>query len=309
MLNLSHTNTMSLHLALIGLGTLVTGDAMYVLLADGFWRTMTIAAVFAANVVEDLLFLRQPMLLSTLAAEAASIEARPFMAFLWFSAGYLLLDSFLCVAKLEPFYPPLFLIGSIAVLMYFVIRFLLHINTIIRDEYLKNEHARLSVQLEAAQENADMLKRLMDRDALTGAFSRRHIMERMTCLIERGEPFVLVFLDLDGLKQINDTEGHDAGDRYLIEFTQAMEVRLREKDLLARMGGDEFLVLMLGCDVAVAARRIEYIRGLLETRSQSGTVFRFSYGIAESGVGDGKDPERLLLDADQAMYQDKKKRR
>lgn len=305
-LNLSFTNTMSLHLALIGVGALFTGDSMYTFLADGFWRTMSTVAVLAASIVEDLLFLRRPTLPATLAAEAGSIEARPFTAFLWFCTGYLLVDSFLCAVELEPFYPPLFLIGSIAVLMYFVIRFLLHINTIIRDEHLKEEHDRLSVRLEAAQENAGMLKRLVDRDPLTGAFSRRHIMRQMADLIERGEPFSLAFLDLDGLKRINDDEGHDAGDRYLIGFTQALEACLGKSDPLARVGGDEFLALMPGCNAAVAAQRMEEIRRLLETRSR--TIFRFSYGIAASGPGDGHDAETLLLNADRAMYQDKKRR-
>ncbi len=307
-LNLSFTNTMSLHLALIGVGALFTGSSMHTFLADGFWRTMSSVAVLAANIVEDLLFLRRPALPAALAAEAGSIEARPFVAFLWFSTGYLLVDSLLCAVELEPFYPPLFLIGSIVVLMYFVIRFLLHINTIIRDEHLKEEHDRLSVRLEAAQENAGMLKRLVDRDALTGAYSRRHIMGRMTGLIERGEPFSLAFLDLDGLKRLNDNEGHDAGDRYLIGFTQAVEAHLRENELLARVGGDEFLVLMPGCDAAAAAQRMEEIRGLLEAGNRGGTVFRFSYGIAASNSGDGHDAEALLLNADRAMYRDKKHR-
>lgn len=307
-LNLSYTNTMSLHLALIGAGALFTGNSMHTFLADGFWRTMSAVAVLAANIVEDLLFQRRPALPATLAAEAGSIEARPFMAFLWFSTGYLLVDSFLCVVELEPFYPPLFLVGSIAVLMYFVIRFLLHINAIIRDEHLKEEHDRLSLRLEAAQENAGMLKRLVDRDALTGAFSRRHILGHMTGLIECGEPFSLAFLDLDGLKQLNDNEGHDAGDHYLIGFTHAVEAHLRENDLLARVGGDEFLVLMPSCDAAAAAQRIEEIRSLLETQRQGGTIFRFSFGIAASSPGDGHDAQALLQNADRAMYQDKKQR-
>lgn len=309
LLNLSFVNTMSLHLALIGAGALLTGTTMHTLLADGFWRTMSTVAVLTADIAEDLVFLRRPGLPTALAAEAASMEARPFMAFLWFSTGYLLADSFLCMAELEPLYPPLFLIGSIAILMYLIIRFLLHINAIIRDEYLKDEHNRLSARLEAVRENAGALKRMVCRDALTGALSRRSIMDQVNAHMERGEPFSLAFLDLDGLKRINDSEGHDAGDRHLIGFTQAVEVRLRETDLLARMSGDEFLILMPGCDGETAARRVGGIRSTLETRSGGGTVFRFSFGIAAFLPGDGSDAETLLSEADRAMYRDKRQRR
>lgn len=307
-LNLSYINTMSLHLALIGAGALLMGETMHALLTDGFWRTVSTAAVLTASIVEDLLFLRRPKLPSMLAAASDSVEARPFMAFLWFCTGYLLVDSFLCVVELEPLYPPLFLIGSISVLMYLVIRFLLHIGAIIRDEYLKNEHNRLSVRLEAAHKNAGNLKRMVDRDALTGALSRRYMMERVNALKERGEPFSLAFLDLDGLKRINDSEGHDAGDRHLIGFTQAIEAWLREGDQLARMSGDEFLILLPGCDGAAAERRIAGIRRALETRS-GGAVYRFSYGVAASVPGDGKNAEALLAEADRAMYRDKEQRR
>lgn len=299
---------MSLHLALIGAGALLMGETMHALLTDGFWRTVSTAAVLTASIVEDLLFLRRPKLPSMLAAASDSVEARPFMAFLWFCTGYLLVDSFLCVVELEPLYPPLFLIGSISVLMYLVIRFLLHIGAIIRDEYLKNEHNRLSVRLEAAHKNAGNLKRMVDRDALTGALSRRYMMERVNALKERGEPFSLAFLDLDGLKRINDSEGHDAGDRHLIGFTQAIEAWLREGDQLARMSGDEFLILLPGCDGAAAERRIAGIRRALETRS-GGAVYRFSYGVAASVPGDGKNAEALLAEADRAMYRDKEQRR
>ena len=309
LLNLSYINTMSLHLALIGGAALLQGLTMHALLADGFWRVMSAVAVLTIDIVEDLFFLRRPQMAVMLTTEAGSMEARPFMAFLWFCTGYLLVDSFLCVVELEPLYPPLFLMGSIAILMYLVIRFVLHISAIIRDEYLKDEHDRLSARLEETQKNAGNLKRMVDRDALTGAFSRRYIMERMDELIHAGAPFCLAFLDLDGLKRINDARGHDAGDHYLIEFTQAVEVRIREGDLLARVGGDEFVVLLPGCGEAAAKRRIGGIRSVLETRSRGGTVFRFSFGITAFLPGDEKDAKSLLSEADRAMYRDKEQRR
>lgn len=309
LLNLSYINTLALHLVLIGIAALLQGDTLHALLDSGLWRTMSAAAVLAAGIAEDLFFLFWPDMPSLLSAEAESVEAWPFMSFLWFCTVYLLVDSFLCVVELEPLYPPLFLIGSIAILMYFVVRFLLHIHKIILDEYQKGEHDRLSARLVAAQKYAGMLQRIVDRDALTDAFSRRHLMTRVDALVEAGLPFCLAFLDLDGLKRINDAQGHDAGDRHLIAFTQAMEGRIREEDLLARVGGDEFVVLMPGCGEDAARRRMENIRGALETRRRDGMDLRFSYGVEAFSPEDGESAEALLLRADRAMYRDKAQRR
>ncbi|WP_418665828.1 GGDEF domain-containing protein [Allofournierella sp.] len=307
-LNLSYVNTMALHLALIGAAALARGVTMHALLSTGFWRTSSAAAVLAADVAEGLLFLRRAELPAALAAEAGSEEARPFMAFLWFCTGYLLIDSFLCVIELEPLYPPLFLIGSITILMYFIIRFLLHIHALIRGEYLMREHARLSTRLRAARQSAGTLQRIVDRDALTGALSRRNVMERMDALIGEGRPFCLAFLDLDGLKRINDSQGHEGGDRYLAGFAGAMAAGLGPDDLFARVGGDEFVALLRERDPQRAARSMQAIRSALEA-GQEGAAFRFSYGVAAFCPGEACDAEALLQAADRAMYRDKAQRR
>lgn len=308
LLNIRLTNIMVLHLVFVGCLALIKGIAMYTLLADALWRTVSVSFVLAVCIVEDLFFLHWPDFAARFAADAESEEARPFLAFLWFCAVFQLGDSLLCISELDSLYSPLFLIGSNVVLIFFLIRFLLHINAMIREEQQRDEHIHLSAQLEAAQVNAGLLKRMSDQDMLTGAFSRRYIMTQLDALIRNEQLFSLAFLDLDGLKKRNDLEGHDAGDRYLIGFTKALGDELRSGDLLARIGGDEFLVLMPGCDQDTARRRIGEVRDTLETDGNLAR-YRFSFGVATLPPGTHKAADALLREADQAMYLDKAQRR
>lgn len=301
MLNISYANTLALHLIIIGTAALIQNTTMYALLTNSLWRTVSVSIVLLVSIVEDLCFLRRPNFSALLTTEAESEEVGSFMAFLWFCTGYLLVDSTLCVFELEPLYPPLFLIGSSAVVIFALIRFLLHIHTLIRNNHLKDEHDRLSSRLAATEERAGTLQQMTERDILTGVFSRRYAMEHINAFLAEKELFSLVFLDLDALKKINDALGHDAGDTYLIRFTRALGGRLRDCDLLARVGGDEFIVLMPGCDAATAIGRIQDIRSAIEGE------FQFSYGVT-SPPDSPKDAEALIREADLAMYQDKMQR-
>lgn len=116
-----------------------------------------------------------------------------------------------------------------------------------------------------------------------------------------GTPFSLAFLDLDGLKAINDRQGHEAGDRYLIRFAAALSASLRGGDVVARVGGDEFVLLLPGCAADSAARRVEALRG--------GAERRFSFGVTTFQPGDNADVGALIREADRAMYRDKQTRR
>jgi diguanylate cyclase (GGDEF)-like protein/PAS domain S-box-containing protein len=101
-------------------------------------------------------------------------------------------------------------------------------------------------------------------DALTGLFNRNYLrqeLERMVARAARGnENGVLMFVDLDQLKFINDTIGHGAGDRLLVEAARLMKKHIRESDLLARYGGDEFTVLLYNVDAEGARKVAENLR-------------------------------------------------
>lgn len=307
-LNLNFVNMMAFHMTFISLTALIRNTAMYMLMGDAVWRTASVSFVLTVCIIEQLILLYMPHIPSLLTAEAESDEAVEFMAFLSFCTGYLLLDSLLCMAELAPTYPALFLIGSSAVLTFFLLRFLMRIHAILREEYLRKENDTLSARLESAQKSTGTLRRLADRDVLTDTFSRRYIMDCIDERIKNGQQFSLVFLDLDGLKLLNDKEGHDAGDRYLIKFSREMEGRIETGDLFARVGGDEFIVLMPNTGEESADRRMDAIREGLETGKWERHM-RFSYGISTYMPGSQKDADALLKEADEAMYRDKIRRR
>lgn len=305
MLNLTYANMVALHLTIIGVAALWHEVGMYSLLSSPSWRMFSVCIVLFVTIIEDLCYLQWPNFSRGLVTESESSEAKAFLNFLHFCVIYLTIDATLCMFELEVLYPPLFLIGSATITIFTLIRFLLHIHTLAKHHHFEEEHAQLETRLEAARESTDALNQMTERDVLTNVFSRRYIMEHIDVLISSKSLFSLIYLDLDDLKYINDTQGHDAGDKYLIDFSDALGKHLRKADFLGRVGGDEFIILMPDCTKETASKRIQEIRQNLEQRNESGeSMFRFSYGVATS-MEDKKDIELLISEADHAMYQDK----
>ncbi len=143
-------------------------------------------------------------------------------------------------------------------------------------------------------------------DPLTELFNRR-AWER-ACVEEEArfrrlaDPTVVVVLDLDGLKQVNDTQGHAAGDRYLQQAARALRESVKATDVVARLGGDEFGVLLRGCSEATAASVAVRMDDALTQAGVAGSI-----GRAPLTVGSGLPV--ALAAADAAMYRAKAARR
>jgi diguanylate cyclase (GGDEF)-like protein/PAS domain S-box-containing protein len=144
-------------------------------------------------------------------------------------------------------------------------------------------------------------------DALTGLPNRDTVLDRLRRITsgpERDGPGTAVlFLDIDRFKVLNDSVGHDAGDKLLVDLGERLREALRPGDLVARFGGDEFVMVCerVGGELdayALAARILELVREPF-TINRSEVVVTASVGIA---MVDGRDPESLLRDADAAMY-------
>jgi diguanylate cyclase (GGDEF)-like protein/PAS domain S-box-containing protein len=158
------------------------------------------------------------------------------------------------------------------------------------------------------------LQHLADHDALTGLYSRRRFEEELVREVSRSRRHkrvgALLVLDLDGFKQVNDRFGHSTGDEVLVRVSDALRRSLRESDVLARMGGDEFAVILPDADIAtsrtVAAKLADVVRahGLVASGERRAEVTA-SVGITAMRGGRALDAAQLLIEADMAMYQAK----
>jgi diguanylate cyclase (GGDEF)-like protein len=143
-------------------------------------------------------------------------------------------------------------------------------------------------------------------DALTGLANRRTVEKRLRELALHGEPHVVVMVDLDHFKRLNDTHGHPAGDDALRVFAEVARSSMRETDLPGRWGGEEFAFVLPGMDEQEAAAWVERVRERLQqTLLQRGTpVFTASFGIAASSLAG--TPDALVRLADEALYRAKR---
>ncbi len=154
-------------------------------------------------------------------------------------------------------------------------------------------------------------------DPLTGLYNRRYATQHMTKIVERaldsdGE-FTIMMMDLDKFKLVNDNHGHDAGDFVLKEFTRRLQENVRGVDLVARMGGEEFLVVMPDAGRFVAENAAERLRESVERdlfQLPSGKKLKVTVSVGVAiGSAINAQPEELIKQADQALYRAKEKGR
>ena len=157
------------------------------------------------------------------------------------------------------------------------------------------------------------LRELATRDALSGLLNRRAFLERSTALFDHcrrhGQPCAVLMIDIDHFKRINDRHGHQMGDVAIRTCAEAIGHALRDADLLGRLGGEEFAVLLphaTADSATVVAERIRSAMAQMNLMSPQGQPLSFtiSIGVAEMAAHHaGIEP--LLVDADQALYRAK----
>lgn len=164
-----------------------------------------------------------------------------------------------------------------------------------------------------AIERQSVLQRLSHRDDLTGLHNRRGFSiqaEQLVRVSRRQQtPLTLVFMDLDALKTINDTFGHNEGNRAIVEAADVLRRCFRQSDLLARVGGDEFAALALtsGDDGETLIRaRLDGALDAVNAKPDRAYPLSLSVGIVTCDPNDSTDLESLLDEADREMYREKR---
>jgi diguanylate cyclase (GGDEF)-like protein len=156
------------------------------------------------------------------------------------------------------------------------------------------------------------LQYLADHDALTGLFSRHRFEEELTRQLTRSARYggggALLMLDLDNFKYVNDAFGHHAGDELIRSIAGLLSMRLRGSDLISRLGGDEFGILLSGVDASearsVATNLLDMIRGHSSTVGDQALRITASIGVTLLDRPE-LSPEQLFVEADVAMYEAK----
>lgn len=172
--------------------------------------------------------------------------------------------------------------------------------------------SRVRARTEELQTANRLLEALASVDPLTGASNRRHFLEIARIEVDRalrlGTPIAAIMLDLDHFKRVNDVHGHEAGDRVLQTFANAMHAALRSSDIFARLGGEEFMMLLPGqgqADACALAERLRALTESLECRECPEGV-TVSIGVASLGMHGARDLNSLMRQADRALYVSKR---
>jgi len=150
-----------------------------------------------------------------------------------------------------------------------------------------------------------------EHDFLTGLYNRGGFQKRSQELLNESRrkktPLTLIAIDIDNFKNLNDEKGHDKGDSFLISFSQIFKANIRVEDLMARFGGDEFIVL-LDQDESKSREILERVQNQVQRLidldfSNLKNPLSFSYGIFEIGSEQKKDIKTLINFVDRKMYE------
>lgn len=181
--------------------------------------------------------------------------------------------------------------------------------SLVEAEALIGEIERLRGEINTLEARVGQLDELAHRDPLVDLPNRRSFvasLERLIARVERhGEQAAMLFIDVDGLKSINDKFGHPAGDEALIEIAQLLVASVRQTDFVARIGGDEFGILLERADESrawqMALRVVETVVG--SQFCVAGSCLPLSVAIGVGVIEPGDDPQTVIGRADRQMYQ------
>ncbi|MEN2985181.1 MAG: GGDEF domain-containing protein [Thermodesulfovibrionaceae bacterium] len=185
---------------------------------------------------------------------------------------------------------------------------------IVKMSKLNDEIVNLTRKLEKKnaqlKEDINTVKNIMNKDPLTGILNRRGfekmLKKQISFALRHKLPLSVVMIDIDYFKKINDTYGHETGDKVLKIFAKTLEKSIRQEDIVGRFGGEEFVIAFPNTKIEQALSAAERIRQKIEKmkiKAINGNITA-SFGITELLLAD--DEERILKRADEALYEAKR---
>ena len=173
------------------------------------------------------------------------------------------------------------------------------------------EIERLREQIARLEERVRMLDVLAHQDSLVSVPNRRGFMRELEATIARvsryGEGAAMLFIDIDGLKRINDSFGHKAGDEALIQVATVLAKGVRKSDCVARLGGDEFGIVLAHATEETARETADRLTAAIEEQEShcDGNRLPLSVAIGATLIGANDTAEAVIARADRAMYREK----
>lgn len=176
---------------------------------------------------------------------------------------------------------------------------------------LVDEISRLRAEVARLEARIEDLDRLAHHDSLVPLPNRRGFSRQLEKAIDRAERYgdncAMLFVDVDGLKMVNDSFGHHAGDAALIHVAELLVGGVRQSDCVARFGGDEFAILLEHADETEASETAQRLADMIATVEFcfDGSCIPLSAAIGIALIGKGDTPESVINRADRAMYEEK----
>jgi len=164
------------------------------------------------------------------------------------------------------------------------------------------------VDVTSDQQERQKLERVAYYDALTSTYSRHYGMLTLDRWLEEKLVFVVAFVDMDGLKYVNDSFGHSAGDEYIVATSEKLS-SFGKQTVISRLGGDEFMVLIRHHTLEQAHERLIEMRAELAREYKGSYERSFSYGLVDVDSENTKSSSLILSIADESMYEDKRNRK
>jgi len=171
---------------------------------------------------------------------------------------------------------------------------------------------RMRDEIETQRQRISYLEQLADQDSMLPVVNRRAFVRELTRIVSYGDrygaPSSVIYIDLNDLKHINDEFGHAAGDAALLKLSATLTEQVRESDVVGRLGGDEFGILLAHADAQVAGDKAAALTATIEANPLSFGAHTIPLRVA-MGIhtfSGGEDPGDALAAADRAMYLQKK---